>query len=51
MSELLRDAIRLCMVKRKWYGLEPVAQVVPKDLTSFVQDDMGIKRVSDSRMS
>ena len=36
---------------RSTLPLELVSEVVPKALTSFVQDDMGIKRVSDSRMS
>ena len=30
---------------------ELVSEVVPKALTSFVQDDMGVKSVSDSRRS
>ena len=31
--------------------LEPVPEVVPKALASFVQDDMGVKSLSDSRIS
>ena len=32
-------------------GIELVSEVVPKALASFVQDDMGVKSLSDSRVS